>query len=333
MKCMIIGSCSPSTDNYSLFKECCKEIAETLLTEKATLIISSLFEDSADYWIYKFFVQHSEDVELHYLDIREVRERIKEVSMPNSVLKIPYLDEKSTLDLRYAYLLCQLNALRNADIIIAVGGKENGSANMLLSFADSTKTIIPIIAFNGAARDYYEKYRYKLEYFLTEKKGVLVNGEPKEIISAFLDSNKKNGERTNLTDRPKKIFISYARENAEWADMTEIFLRRRGINLFRDESDFRPGQQVQKHIFNELHTSDVVIALWCKEYACSPWCFDEIEEALNLLDKLELWIICVDDTRIVPTRARSLHHYKVNSRQELEGQLTQLLELRNCGMM
>lgn len=328
---MIIGSCSPDAPDYLKFKETCTDIARILFKEKATLIISSLFEDSADYWVYKTYVKHSQDIELHYLDICEVRERINEVLENKRISLYPYLDDNLHLELNYAYLLCQLNAIRNADFIIALGGKENGSANMLLAFADRTKTIVPIIKFNGAAKAYYEKYRYKLEDYLSEERGVLIHGNTNEIISAFLNSKRKHNQ-TAAYRKAFKVFISYARENARWADMTEVFLRRRDINLFRDESDFRPGQQVQKHILDELHTSDVVIALWCKEYACSPWCFDEIEEALNLLDELELWIICVDDTRIVPRRARSLHHYKVNSRQELEGQLTQLLELHNYGM-
>lgn len=328
MKCMIIGSCSPEAENFHEFKESCREIAEALVEKKVTLMISSLFDDSADYWVYKAFSRKSTDIEIHYLDIADVRSRIQEECVHRKVALIPYLNDSTELDLRYAYLFCQLNALKETDVIITVGGKNTGSATLLLSLADASKIIIPIIGYEGAAKAYYDKYRYKLSDRLSGQISLITTGSPKEIIDAFIDDNTIESTSTVTAD---KVFISYARDNSQWADMTEVFLRRRSINLFRDESDFTPGAPIQEYIMKELHSCNVFIALWCKEYACSPWCFDELEEALDLAQngKMSIWILCVDNTRIVPKRARSLHHYTIKSRDELEGKLLQLLEGKN----
>ena len=109
------------------------------------------------------------------------------------------------------------------------------------------------------------------------------------------------------------------------ADPIELILRRRGITLFRDESDFKAGSNIPIKIQEEIFKADTFIAVWCKDYACSPWCMDEIEMALDRIDSINLWIICVDKTRIVPKRARDLLNYPVHNREELEGILLKLL--------
>ena len=107
----------------------------------------------------------------------------------------------------------------------------------------------------------------------------------------------------------------------------ETLLRRRNLPVFRDESDFGAGHSVPSEIREAIHRSDVFVTVWSKEYACSPWCFDEFELALDrhAPGALKLWILCVDDTRIIPKRARDLIYFTVKSRQELEGRVVELL--------
>lgn len=40
---------------------------------------------------------------------------------------------------------------------------------------------------------------------------------------------------------------------------------------------------------------------------------------------MKLWILRVDDTRIIPKRARNLTHYPVKTREEIEGCILNLL--------
>jgi hypothetical protein len=56
----------------------------------------------------------------------------------------------------------------------------------------------------------------------------------------------------------------------------------------------------------------------------APWCFDELELAVKR--GKTLWLLCVDDTRIVPPAARNLISYPARSREELERHVLTLLE-------
>ena len=107
----------------------------------------------------------------------------------------------------------------------------------------------------------------------------------------------------------------------------ETILRRRNIPVYRDESDFGAGKNIPIQIEENLYRSNIFIAVYCAEYACSPWCFDELELALELKEKgkIQIWILCVDDTRVVSKKAREIINYRVNSREEIEGKILDLI--------
>lgn len=319
---MILGSMI--SDDKDKFKNLCKNIASTLIEIDATLIICSLFGDSADYHVFKEFIKKSRRVELHYFHNSKVQEQIREVIKDDCEIKlIPYLDESSQLDIRDAYLFCQINAIKQVDGIIAVGGKVDGSANLLLHIAElNNKLIIPFTQYKGAAENYYNRNKYKINDLLGSKSSVLYTKNVDKIIKSFLEVREKQNINNKNINR---IFLSYARDNPTWADYIEVVLRRRGVSLFRDESEFKAGSDIPKMIQEEIFKADTFIAVWCKDYACSPWCIDEMELALERKDNINIWIICVDETRIVPKGARNLLNYPVKNREELEGTLLKLL--------
>lgn len=127
------------------------------------------------------------------------------------------------------------------------------------------------------------------------------------------------------------FFISYARKRPYEADFIENLLRRRKCEVFRDDSDFGAGHQVQNEIKEHLYRANVFIAVWCQEYACSPWCYDEFDDALERQknNDMDIWLICVDDTRIVPKGARELLAHTAKTRAEVEGTILKLLYARN----
>jgi hypothetical protein len=110
-------------------------------------------------------------------------------------------------------------------------------------------------------------------------------------------------------------------------------LRRRNLTVFRDERDFGAGRPIPSEITEFIHRADVFVTIWCREYACSPWCFDELVLALerHAAGALTLWLLCVDDTRIVPPGARDLTNYPARNREELERHILTLLEQREQG--
>lgn len=323
MKIMILGSLVGEDRNG--FERLCQNIALEMVDIEATLIICSLFDDSADYFVFQEFIKYNNKVELHYFDSNDVKKQIKKVLKEDNynVNMIPYLDNSSKLDVRDAYLFCQINAVKQADIIIAIGGKVDGSANLLLHIAEiNNKLVIPFVEYKGAAENYYYRNRYKIMDRLGNNNGILLTGTPKDIIKCFLEVR----EKCNINDKNiNHVFLSYARDNPTWADYIEVILRRRGVSLFRDESNFKAGSDIPQRIKEEIFKADTFIAVWCKEYACSPWCIDEMELALGKQKDINLWIICVDETRIVPKGARNLLNYQVRNREQLEGVLLKLL--------
>lgn len=152
------------------------------------------------------------------------------------------------------------------------------------------------------------------EKLLEEKDFIDIVFEPKTI--------------RNSTSTLPNFFISYPHIRPFEADYIETLLRRRNIQVFRDESDLGVGYDITTQIKKAMYAADVFIAVYCTEYVCSPWCCDELELALDLYGsgKLKLWIICIDDTRVVQKRARNLINFHVRTRDEIEGCILNLLE-------
>ncbi|MED3201287.1 toll/interleukin-1 receptor domain-containing protein [Bacillus toyonensis] len=302
------------------------------------MIVCSPFEDSADYWVLEGFKRNNpkenQVVEFHFVDSGPVRAEIEKLEAklnPLRIIKIPSPPPniEGSKSNSYSWLLCQLQALESCQIIIAIGGKLDGSANMLLLFAESKrKQIIPLSFLGGAARESFLRRRYELEdrfednYILFQDDKKIADSIKLGEVSVSYSSIKEKNRN------PSNFFISYPRARPSEADYIETLLRRRNFQVFRDESDFGAGYAIPKQIEEAIYAANVFIAVWCSECACSPWCFDELELALNQLEdgKIKMWIICIDDTRIVPMRARNLHYYTVKTRDDIEGQILKLLE-------
>lgn len=331
MKIMIIGGKTEREEDWEDIRNACFEIGKILCAKDYSLELCSPFEDSADYWVFKGYSsaeKREEFVNFHYVKLKQVEERLQKLENQSiRINKIPTIvkeiqDEK---EMKYAWLLCQLEALDSCHCIIAIGGKTNGSANMLLRFAEGKrKMIVPLIWAGGAAQASYDRRIYQLMDILGDDLNLLNNriGYSKIIEKIEIDRQ--------CILRPieeREVFISYARKRPHEADYIETLLRRRNISVFRDESEFGAGEDIPIQIEEHIHRANTFIAVYCTEYACSPWCYDELELALDLREKnqIDIWLICVDDTRIVSKRARNLMFYKTHSREDIEGKILKLI--------
>jgi hypothetical protein len=64
---------------------------------------------------------------------------------------------------RLAWLLCQLNTIDRSHVTIAIGGQQEGAANILLLLAERRqKPLIPIPFLGGAASQSFYRCRYEL---------------------------------------------------------------------------------------------------------------------------------------------------------------------------
>lgn len=331
MKIMIIGGQTEKDEDLEKIKGVCFEIGKLLRLKKHLLELCSPFEDSADYWVFKGYVTDDSSrvsVNFHYVNVDCVEEKIKELENKNVIInRIPTFvrEIQDDKEMKYAWLLCQLEALECSDCIMAIGGKNTGSANMLLRFAEGKrKTVIPFVFTGGAAQLSYERRQYQLTDTFGKDVYCLNDKTCYEKIIEQIDVNKVE---INKSFEEKEIFISYARKRPFEADYIETLLRRRGISVFRDESEFGAGKEIPTQIEENIHKANTFIAVYCAEYACSPWCYDELELALDLKDKeqMDIWILCVDDTRIISKRARNLVYYQVPNREDIEGKLLELL--------
>ncbi len=237
-------------------------------------------------------------------------------------------DEK--IHWEYSWLLSQLSALDDSHAVIAVGGKHFGPASLLLTLAVAkSKKILPLTFLGGAAGQMCENLRWQLDDLLDGRVGSLSQPTAIETAVELIEQLASRENRAKNTD-PARFFLSYPRFRPQEADFIEITLRRRQLNVYRDESNFAAGQDLPHEISEHIERSDVFIAVWCREYACSPWCSDEFEAALerHRKGKMELWVFCVDETRMVPRAARSLITYPAFTREEIERHLLTLLERR-----
>lgn len=343
MKVFVIGGLpsdqiEPSSEDQKALARACYALGKNLVRAGHEILLCSPFENSADIHVLRGAAELGCDlknrVRFFYMDSPFVKERLNaELSSLGlqRVTRVPSpppqtVDQKAE---RYAWLLCQLNAMESCQVVVALGGKSNGAANMLLLLAESKKkAVLPLAFLGGAARIAFDRRRYELTDRLGEAIEELHDEACVANVSDLVEAIAMRGVAGGASETESPLFfISYARDRQGEADFVETLLRRRNLRVFRDESDFGAGHSIPTRIREAIFEANIFVALWSSAYACSPWCFDEMELALDRHEegKLELWILRVDDTRIVPKRARELLFYDASSRVDVEGRMLQLL--------
>ncbi len=348
MKIFIIGGTTVDSeqqakefnDEIKVLQDTMPILGQELIKKGHDILVCSPFENSADFAIVNGITlseigPDSASVEFHYPESEFVKEKIttlcERLGLTPRLCAYPAPDlQESRQSLRYAWLLAQLRALDKSHVIITVGGKANESANLLLLLAEGRRHhVLPLTFLGGAATQSFQRRRYQLSDSLGDNHLHML-ADPKFIheIPSLLEKL-VSGQSAHHDDRKAKhFFISYARSRPAEADFVEMTLRRRNCLVIRDEHDFGAGRSLPNEISEYIYSSDIFVVLWCQEYACSPWCFDELDLALRLNHegKLMLWLIRLDDTRIVPPGARKLIDYQARTRKELEDLILRLLE-------
>jgi hypothetical protein len=345
MKVFVIGGLAQGTEDggeRTRLATACNAVGSSIAAAGHSLVLCSPFGDSADSAVLTGVALHRPSlapmVEFHFVDTKETRAELNRLTetLGLHVTKCPHpapAKDSDAIGMRYAWLFCQLWALDSCQVVIALGGKEAGSANMLLLLAEERrKPVLPFSSLGGAAAQSLSRRRYELEDRLGSQWARLNADDAFDSAGSLVEilATSATSHAEQEVAQPPRFFISYSRARSAEADFVEMLLRRRNQVVFRDESEFGAGHAVPTEIREAIYGADVFVAIWCREYACSPWCYDELNLALDRSERgdLDLWILCVDDTRIIPPRARSLVNFPVCSRQELEGRVMELLRRR-----
>ncbi len=339
MKIFIIGGTTVDReydeyhDEIEVLHATMPSLGQKLLNRGHEILICSPFQGSADFEIVSGTCQSNSikthSIEFHYPEIEDVKEEIKKLCTKLSLTPslFPY---SAPEPFTYSWLLAQLRALDRSHAVIAVGGKPDKSANLLLLLAEGRRNaVLPLTFLGGAAALSFQRRRYELGDRLGEEYIHLL-GEQNSIheIVPLIERLVSELSTPSGKKKPNNFFISYARNRPAEADFVEMTLRRRNYSVIRDERDFSAGHSITREISENIYRTDVFVTLWSQEYACSPWCFDELDLALKLNQegRLQLWLLCLDETRMVPPMARKLVNYPARTREELEDRILTLLE-------
>jgi TIR domain len=323
----------------------CKRLGSAVAAAGADLHVCSPFPESADLHVLLGYVEQQESgtIYLHRPHqterpgARTLTEQMKQLGdligrdAMARIEQMLYPDPENQTDdaINQAWLLCQWKAAEMADVIVAVGGRTDKSANMLLHLAEMQhKPVVPFTFLGGAAELAYHRRAWEQVYPWVAKPTVLNDknavSEAMAIAEGMLLGRSRTGPRTG---RPATVFVSRSRRDAAYAAHLDLYLTQAGHTVVLGDREIRPDRAVETAIDDAIRRCDIFVALWSRSYAASRYCFDELDLALRRLraDEAELWIINLDGSDVVPPGARDLPTLQARTPEEVTEIVRKLL--------
>ncbi len=113
----------------------------------------------------------------------------------------------------------------------------------------------------------------------------------------------------------QQVFISHSEGDVEWARSFARALKQRGVSVWFDEFDVRPGESVRDALEAGLRSSDVLVALLDPDSPARPNLFFELGAAIGM-GKRVVPIVPKDlDAAILPLDVR-LRRYLIRETPE-----------------
>jgi len=113
----------------------------------------------------------------------------------------------------------------------------------------------------------------------------------------------------------RTVFISHSARDADWARSFARALKERGVDVWFDEFDVRPGESLRDALEAGLRNSEVLVALVDAEAPSSPNLFFELGAAIGM-GKRFVPIVPKDlDPKVLPLDFR-LRRYLIRSTPE-----------------
>jgi len=335
------GAGDSSDDSLDECRLICEIIGKKLAKGGLELIVCSPFNDAADYHASKAYAKANVggQIHFHYPAHPEVIERIKifqtELQKHKNSPKISYWQHPtfSRKEARkQAWTLCQLQALEQADAVVAIGGKDTSSASILLHQAEIWKIpVIPYPQIGGAAEASFKRINWKAIYPAIREHKIANPRGPERIVQLLTElSTKQLSQKLLKLEEINAVFISRARADCESASHIETNLKTKNITVFIGDNAVTPEKEVIPAIDEYVMQSQLFISLWTKDYALSTWCHDELMFAINREKSglMNVIIIQLDDTPIIPTEARGLNIISNKSLSAVNNILNDILQLK-----
>lgn len=121
------------------------------------------------------------------------------------------------------------------------------------------------------------------------------------------------------------VFISYSRRDADWARSFAEALRQRGVSVWFDEFDVRPGESWRDAVESALRNSDVIVSLLDPEYPSKPAMFFELGAAIGMGKKVVPIVPKEVDPSSLPLDLRLRRHLVRDSPEETAAELSHTL--------
>jgi len=317
----------------------CQRLGASVARAGSDLIICSPFPDSADFYALRGYLESGKGNTVHmhrpqhpsidgqYAQLCEVVGLEAKTRIKNWYYPAPEKDDRESV--LQAWILCQLMAMEHADVILAVGGKPDGTAATILHLAEARAQLVVPFAFLGGAagrafarRDWEAIYPWLDSDRLTSKGGA----DDAMVIAERMATSSMRVLR-GPTSRAQTAFISRARPDVAYARALDDHLTAAGLSVFFGERELPKSRTVESAIEDAVLQTDLFIALWSQSYAVSRFCYDEMQLALrrHRAGALHLLIINLDGSDIVPAEARGIPQLVARTPEDVVTVVTDLL--------
>lgn len=123
-----------------------------------------------------------------------------------------------------------------------------------------------------------------------------------------------------------RIFISYSRKDAEFAEWLWQHLKEIGYNATLDQHDIWPAEEWQKRLSALIQAADAILFCVSPHFAASTICNWEVSEAQRLGKRLLPIIVADTEASLVPADLRRLNYIFIRDAKEQETGLTKLIK-------
>jgi len=318
--------------------EFCWRLGACIARAGADLIVCGPFPDSADFHALVGYAGSGagQRIHLHSPGDTAVADRADVLRAMDELVSedllrtwlYPRPDGRDSESVQQARLLCRLMALDHADVVVSVGGRTSTTATTLLHLAEARgKAVVPFAFLGGASRHAFghSKWRHQPGLGFDRLRAKEAVDDAMDIADAMLTIRMRNTH--GFAWPPQRIFISRARADAAYAAAASDYLARAGFDILMGEVDLGRDRMIESAIEEAVLRADLFIVLWSRSFAASRFCYDELDLALlrHHAAELQLWIINLDGSDVVPPGARAFPQVVARSPAALVELLDDLL--------